>query len=72
MRPIPKLKDELSRKCISCGVTGLMEVAGIKKHGRNDDGSTCYALKAVCGSCGYVNGEFKPIWYNLYELGAVV
>lgn len=49
-----------------------MEITGVKKNSLNADGSTCYTLKAVCGSCGYLNGEFKPIWYNLYELGVVV
>lgn len=72
MQETPKRGHKLSRTCISCDLHGVMEITGVKKISLNADGSTCYTLNAVCGSCGYLNGEFKPIWYNLYELGVVV
>jgi len=72
MQETPKCGHKLSRTCIRCDLHGSMEITQVKKNSLNADGSTCYMLKAVCGSCGYLNGEFKPIWYNLYELGAVV
>lgn len=72
MQETPKRGHKLSRTCISCDLHGAMEITGVKKNSLNADGSTCYTLKAVCGSCGYLNGEFKPIWYNHYELGVVV
>ena len=38
----------------------------------NEDGSICHTIKLKCPNCGYINGEYRAIFYNLYEKGVIV
>jgi hypothetical protein len=49
----------------------MMEIAKFKKKSVNADGSSCYTIQATCPKCNYVNGEWKPMWWDFYELGAM-
>ena len=71
MKPVPKRGDELALTCRSCNKFNLMKVTSVKKSAPNTDGSWCYVLKAKCHICDYVNGQYRPIWYNFYELGCI-
>lgn len=72
MTAIPKRGQRIEITCIGCDKQGRMVVTSVRRNSENDDGSTCYTLKAKCQTCGYINGQLKPIWYNMYELGQVV
>ena len=73
MKPIPERGDKLVLTCRNCNKPNLMQVTSVKKNGlnANTDGSWCYKLKARCHICDYVNGQYRPIWYNFYELGSI-
>ena len=64
MKPIPERGDELVLTCRGCSKSNLMKIKSIKKNAQNEDGSWCYTVKAVCNICGFMNGDYRPIWYN--------
>lgn len=68
----PKIGTKLYFTCIRCDSEGFRQVKGVKKNAENSDGSTCYTIKFLCADCGYLNGDLKPIWYNLYSSGEIV
>ena len=68
-KPVKGFKSE--RVCIKCDSKEMMEIAKFKKKSVNADGSSCYTIQATCPKCNYVNGEWKPMWWNFYELGAM-
>ncbi len=58
-------------KCISCDAQGMQPILSIKKNSTNADGSDCYTIKLKC-CCGYINGENRPIWWNMGFAGELV
>jgi len=68
---VPKKGMSFVKECIHCDQTEKMIVTKIRKNTTNEDGSICYTLEMDCPNCGYTNGQYKPIWYNLYYLGVV-
>ncbi|WP_205289487.1 hypothetical protein, partial [Escherichia coli] len=62
----PKFGTKLYFSCIRCDSEGLRQVKGFKKNAENSDGIICYTIKFICADFGYINGDFKTIWYNLY------
>lgn len=66
---IPKVGMVLVWDCINCDQEEEMKVTKNKKQSPNDDGSTCYTIELKCPNCNYINGEYRPIWYNLYSRG---
>jgi hypothetical protein len=71
MKPIPERGDELVLTCRGCSKSNLMKIKSIKKNAQNEDGSWCYTVKAVCNICGFMNGDYRPIWYNFYRIGII-
>lgn len=68
----PKKGFCIERYCINCDVLGVMEITKRKKNSVNSDGSICYTIQALCPNCGYENGRYKPMWWNLYQKGSMV
>lgn len=67
----PRIGTKLVFYCINCDSKGVRELCGKKTNAKNRDGSTCFTVTFLCNDCGYMNGEFKPIWYNFGELGCI-
>ena len=67
----PKRGMTFVKECIHCDQTEEMIVNKVRKKNQNEDGSFCYTLEMDCPNCGYTNGQYKPIWYNLYSLGCM-
>ena len=58
--------------CIDCNAEGFFPIRSVKKvPGENKDGSTCYIIKFTCSRCDYLNGQYRPIWYNVGHAGCV-
>lgn len=57
--------------CKFCFKPSEMKITAVKKHNQNSDGSYCYSIKTKCSKCGYLNGEFRPIWFNFYSSGVI-
>jgi hypothetical protein len=68
----PKKGYQIERCCINCDKTAMMNITKVRKKSINDDGSTCYTIQANCPNCGYENGQYKPMWWNLYRKGSMV
>lgn len=58
--------------CIRCESEAVRKVKSIKKNAENADGSTCYTIKFLCDDCGHLNGDARPIWYNINFAGEIV
>lgn len=70
--PIPKLGYEIVWDCANCDQSEPMPIIGKSKNATNEDGSICHTIKLKCPNCGYINGEYRAIFYNLYEKGVIV
>lgn len=68
----PKRGQRLPLYCIACEKECEHIITGIKRNSVNDDGSICSTIKATCQKCGYLRGEYKPVWYNLYHAGCII
>lgn len=68
----PKKGFLIERCCIHCDEVCMMPIISFRRKSINTDGSTCYTIKARCPNCDYLNGEYKPMWWNIYGLGSMV
>ena len=68
---VPKRGLLITWSCIDCDKVSRMKIIGSRKNAPNEDGSTCYTVKLECPNCGYINGQYRPIWYNFYKKGVI-
>lgn len=68
---VPKRGLLITWSCIDCDKVSRMKIMGSRKNAPNEDGSTCYTVELGCPNCGYINGQYRPIWYNFYKKGVI-